>query len=214
MEITYLGHASFKIRAKLATLITDPFDPSVGLKFPKHLTADIVTVSHDHPDHNATSEIDGSPFIIRGPGEYEISGVSVVGLSSFHDESRGSERGKNTIYRIEIEGVSIVHLGDLGHPLTTGDVEALNGVDILLVPTGGFYTIDAKTAAQIVHEVDPYIVIPMHFGRAELNQKTFSALSPVAVFLKEMGKSELTSQSKLIVTRDKLPEELQVVVLE
>ncbi|MEK7587615.1 MAG: MBL fold metallo-hydrolase [Patescibacteria group bacterium] len=205
MDITYLGHSSFKLRGKTSVVVTDPYDPTVvGLKFPKHTTADIVTVSHDHQDHNAVGELEGESFVVNGPGEYEIKGVGVVGLSV----------DKNTVYRIEIDGVSVVHLGDVGHVLTADQVDSLDGVDVLIVPVGGVYTVDAAGAAQIVHEVEPSIVIPMHYGRPELNQKTLGGLAPVAAFLKEMGKEGVQSQPKLVITKEKIPEEMQVVVLE
>ena len=205
MDITYLGHSSFKLSGKTSVVVTDPYDPTVvGLKFPKHTTADIVTVSHDHQDHNAVGELEGESFVVNGPGEYEIKGVGVVGLSV----------DKNTVYRIEIDGVSVVHLGDVGHVLTADQVDSLDGVDVLIVPVGGVYTVDAAGAAQIVHEVEPSIVIPMHYGRPELNQKTLGGLAPVAAFLKEMGKEGVQSQPKLVITKEKIPEEMQVVVLE
>lgn len=215
MDITPLGHASFKIRGKQTTIITDPYDSvMVGLKFPKHIEADIVTVSHHHHDHDAVSQIEGSPFVISGPGEYEIKETSVVGLSTFHDTSEGSQRGGNTIYRIEVDGVTIAHLGDLGHTLSASSVDELDGVDILLIPVGGLYTIAPKEAVQVVGEVEPKIVIPMHYHRPELNQQAFGKLVPVSDFLKEMGKDEISPQVKLVVSRDKLPSELQIVVLE
>ena len=205
MDITYLGHSSFKLRGKTSVVVTDPYDPTVvGLKFPKHTTADIVTGSHDHQDHNAVGELEGESFVVNGPGEYEIKGVGIVGLSV----------DKNTVYRIEIDGVSVVHLGDVGHVLTADQVDSLDGVDVLIVPVGGVYTVDAAGAAQIVHEVEPSIVIPMHYGRPELNQKTLGGLAPVAAFLKEMGKEGVQSQPKLVITKEKIPEEMQVVVLE
>lgn len=215
MEITPLGHSSFKLRGKHAIVITDPFDPSmVGLKFPKHTEADIVTVSHDHHDHNAVSLIEGAPFVVKGAGEYEVKGVGIVGIGVFHDEEKGAARGKNTIYRIEIDGVSVVHLGDVGHTLSTEQVEVLDGVDVLFVPVGGTYTIDASRAAAIIHEVEPSIVIPMHYGRPEFNQKAFGELAGVAAFLKEIGKEGLAPVAKLTVVKGKIPEGMQVVVLE
>lgn len=214
MDITSLGHSAFRLRGKSASVVTDPYDSTmVGLKFPKHTEASVVTISHDHEDHNAASIVEGNPYVIRGPGEYDVQGISVVGFSSFHDDKEGSVRGKNTIYRIEIDGIVIVHLGDLGHELTSSQVEALDGVDILMIPVGGTFTIDAKTAVKIVKEIDPYIVIPMHYQRPELNQKAFGELEPVATFVKEIGK-EAVQMSKLPVSRDKLTEEMQVVILE
>lgn len=214
MEITYLGHSSFKLRGKTVTVVTDPYDASIGIKFPKHTSADIVTVSHDHNDHNAAGTVEGSPFVIGGPGEYEVKGVAIVGIGVFHDEAGGSKRGKNTIYRIELDGVSIVHLGDLGHTLTSDQVDGLDGVDILLIPVGGVYTIDAKIAHEVVTTIEPSVVIPMHYNREGLDQKTFGTLAPVATFLKEIGKEGILPVPKLTVTKDKLPEELQVVVLQ
>ncbi len=214
MEITYLGHSSFRIRGKNATVVTDPYDVSmVGMKFPKHVAADIVTVSHDHGDHNAAGEIEGSPFVIRGPGEYEVKGVGVVGLPAFHDEEKGAKRGRNTLYRIEIDGVAVVHLGDLGHTLSTKEIDELDGVSVLLVPVGGVYTIDPAQAVAVVNEIEPAVVIPMHYQRPELDQKAFGGLAPVSAFLKEIGK-DVTPQAKLTLTKEKLPAEMQVVVLE
>ena len=215
MDITFLGHSSFRIRGKSATVVTDPYDSSmVGLKFPKHIEADIVTVSHDHDDHNAVAQVEGNPFIVHGAGEYEIKGVGVVGIPVFHDNEKGASRGGNTIYRIEIDGVSIVHLGDLGHALSSGQIDELDGVNVLLVPVGGIFTIDYSVAVQMVNDIDPAIVIPMHYGRPDLNQKAFGALAPVRAFLKEIGKADVAPQPKLTITKDKLPAEMQVVVLE
>lgn len=214
MDITYLGHSSFRIKGKTATVVTDPYSAEVGLKFPRHIEADIVTISHEHGDHNAVEQIEGTPFIIRGPGEYEIKGIGVVGFSVFHDEQKGALRGKNTIYRIEVDGVSIVHLGDLGHMLTSEEVEALDGVNVLMVPVGGLHTIDAAKASHLINEIEPSIVIPMHYGRPELNQKIFSTLAPLSVFLKEIGKEGIAPIPKLAISKDKLPAEMQVIVFE
>jgi len=215
MDITYFGHSSFRIKGKTATVVTDPYDPvDVGLKFPKHIAADIVTVSHGHKDHAAVAQIEENPYVVRGPGEYEIKGVGIIGLSTYHDEEKGVKRGKNTIYRIEIDGVALVHLGDLGHTLSTDQVDALDGVGILMIPVGGVYTIDPATAVEVINELEPSIVIPMHYGRADLNQKEFGGLAQLSAFLKEIGKEDVAAQPKLSITRDKLPAEMQVVVLE
>lgn len=214
MDITSLGHSSFRLRGKTVSVVTDPYDSSmVGLKFPKHVTADIVTVSHEHHDHNAVSQLDGSPFIVNGPGEYEVKGVGIVGIPVYHDEEKGAKRGRNTIYRIELDGVSIVHLGDLGHTLSSEQIDDLDGVDVLLVPVGGVYTISAQQASEIVSEIEPSIVIPMHYFRDGLTE-AFKSLSPVSLFFKEMGIESIAPVPKLTVAKDKLPEVLQVVVLE
>lgn len=208
MDITLLGHSSFRIHGKLATVVTDPFDSAfIGLKFPKHITSDIVTVSHNHKDHNAVTQIEGNPFIVSGPGEYEIKGVGIVGIPSHHDVER---KEQNTIYRIEIEDLSIVHLGDLGRMLTSAEVDELDGVDILMIPVGGTYTIDAAVAAKLVSEIDPKIVIPMHYARPGLKFN----LAPVSLFLKEMGQEIVAAQSKLSISKAKLPEQKQIIILE
>lgn len=209
MEIYPLGHSSFRIRGKQATVVTDPYaGTGMSVKFPKHVEADIVTVSHDHGDHNATNLVEGSPFVVRGPGEYEIKGVSVIGVASFHDATEGQERGRNTMYRIEIDGVKIGHLGDIGHALSSAQVDALDGIDILFVPVGGVYTVDAEKAVQIVSDIEPKIVIPMHYAHSN------PELAPVAAFLTAMNKGDSAAVPKLTISRDKLPADVQIVVLE
>ncbi|MDO8487951.1 MAG: MBL fold metallo-hydrolase [bacterium] len=212
MEFSYLGHSAFKLKGKTATLVTDPYDAKVG-KFPKDTTADIVTVSHDHFDHNQVKLISGSPFVIDSAGEYEVKGVSVVGVGSWHDNSGGSERGANVLYVIEMDGLRICHAGDLGHKLTDPQLEALGSLDIVLLPVGGTFTLDAKQAAEVVQQLDPWIVIPMHHQQPGLDSAAFGKLAEVDVFLKELGKT-VTPVPKLVMSRDKLPTELQVVVLE
>jgi len=207
MDITSLGHSSLRIRGKTTTVVTDPFDSKfLGLKFPKHIAADIVTVSHEHKDHNAVSQIEGNPYVVSGPGEYEIKGVGIVGILSHHD---AENKELNTIYRIEMEDLSIVHLGDLGRMLTTDEVDALDGVDILMIPVGGTYTIDATQAAKLVSEIDPIIIIPMHYQKPGLKFD----LAPVSAFLKETGQETVTAQSKLTISKGKLPEQKQIIVL-
>lgn len=210
MEISWIGHACFRIKGKTGTVITDPYDPnSTGLKLPK-LTADVVTVSHGHGDHNNSSSIEGTPYIISGPGEYEVKGINVVGVGTFHDDKNGAERGKNTVYNITLDDINILHLGDIGHNLSTEQLEEVGNVDILLVPVGGVYTIEASTAAKIAAELEAKIIIPMHYLVPGLKYE----LEPVDKFLKEMGKENTTPIPKLVITKDKLPEEAQVVVLE
>lgn len=209
MEIYPLGHSSFKLRGKQATVVTDPYSvKSMAVKFPRSIEADIVTISHDHEDHNAASLVGGSPFVIRGPGEYEVKGVSVIGVTSFHDAEDGASRGRNTMYRIEMDKVKIAHLGDVGHVLTSAQLDALDGVDVLFIPVGGLYTVDAEQAAQIISDIEPKIVIPMHDSRSN------PELGSVAVFLKKMNKEAVVPVSKFAVSRDKLPAVMEVVVLE
>lgn len=214
MEIIHLGHSSFKIKGKSATVVTDPFESEMlGIKFPQTY-ADIITISHDHQDHNNIAGVDGTPVVLSGPGEYEVKGVKILGISVFHDNSSGSERGKNTIYRINFEGITIVHCGDLGHKFSDLQVEMMDGANILLVPTGGFYTINAQVACEVVSQINPNIIIPMHYNSPNLNQENFGKLDGVDAFLKQMGKEGLLPQPKLVITKDKLPEEPLIVVLE
>lgn len=213
MEITYLGHSSFRLKGKTASVVTDPYDEKTE-KFPREIEADIVTISHDHDDHNQTKNVHGSSFIVKGPGEYEIKGVSVIGIASWHDDKKGEERGANTMYVVELEDLRLAHVGDLGHKLTQADLEEMGSIDILLVPVGGEYTIDAKTAAEVVRQIDPWVVIPMHYQQEGLNQATFSKLTGVEEFLKEMGKTDVQPIPKFSISAERLPTELQVVVLE
>lgn len=220
MDIIPLGLSAFKLKGKKASVICDPYDvETVGLKAIKNATADIVTISHDHPDHNNASLItpatDGREVVVfNGPGEYEAAGVEITGIATYHDGKNGAERGKNTIYSIIIDGITAVHCGDLGHKLTDEQAEIIENVDILLIPIGGTYTIDANVAAQVIAQLEPSIVVPMHYHRAQLNQKVFGTIAPVSTFLKEMGLETVVAQPKLTTTKDKLPSELQVVVLE
>lgn len=210
MDITWFGQSCFKIRGKNASLVTDPFDPdAVGLKKVKQ-SADIVTVSHQHADHNFTQAIEGDPFIVPGAGEYEVKGVRIQGIQTFHDAKQGKERGTNTMFVIEIDGIFVLHCGDLGHELTTEQMEDLPDIDIMLVPVGGVYTIDAATAVKVVGQVEPKVIIPMHYKIPGLKYD----LGSVEDFLHASGKSSVTPVSKYSVTKDKLPDNEELVVLE
>jgi L-ascorbate metabolism protein UlaG (beta-lactamase superfamily) len=187
MEITYLGHSSFKIKTKTATVVTDPFDSQmVGLKY-SGVEGDIVTISHHHKDHDASDKVSGVNKVIDGPGEYEITGVDFIGYQSYHDSKKGEERGKNTIYVIEAEKLRLVHLGDLGHELSEDLINELGDVDVLMIPVGGKFTIGPKEAAQIVSKIEPYFVLPMHYKATGLNPETFAEIEPIETFLKESG---------------------------
>lgn len=209
IDITWLGHSCFSIKGKGATLITDPYDDSIGYTAgsPK---AGIVTSSHPHPGHGSISGVSGEPKMIQGPGEYEVSGVFITGVATFHDSEGGKERGKNTAYLIEMDDIRLCHLGDLGHTLSAAQVEEIGAVDVLMVPVGGVSTIDAGAAAEVVRLLQPGIVVPMHYKTEALRFE----LEPVERFLKEMGvKAGAEPQPKLSVTKTGLPEETQVVVL-
>ena len=213
MDIKYLGHSSFRLRGKTASLVTDPFDPKkVGLKYPK-VSADIVTVSHQHTDHNFVDPIKEYKRVIDGPGEYEISGISVIGINSFHDDKKGELRGRNTIYVIELDEIRLAHLGDLGHKLTEKTIGKMGSIDILMIPVGGVYTINDTVAAEIVRGIEPTITIPMHYQVPGLNKETFSKLSKVDEFLSEVGLS-VEKTNKLTFKKTDIGEDQRVVVLD
>ncbi len=211
MDIYWGGAALFKLKGKTATIIIDPFDPEMtGLKLPKELEASACLITHSHHDHSNSQALTGNPVIIDGPGEYEVGGVAITGISSFHDASNGAERGKNTIYHIYMDGLNIVHLGDLGQTSLTQEQESEIGLtDILLIPVGGVYTIDAKAAAGVIAQLEPRVIIPMHYGLPGMKYQ----LDPVDNFLKEMAVENTTPQPKFSITKDKLPEEPQVFLL-
>lgn len=210
VTITYFGHSAFRIRGKKTSILTDPYGKDVfGRLFPK-VEADVVTVSHEHADHNAVDRVDGDPFIVNQPGEYEIKGAFILGIASFHDAVEGAKRGQNTICSIEIDGVRICHLGDLGHRLSDKQQEEINGVDVLMVPVGGVYTLDAKKAAEVVAQVEPNIVLPMHYQLPDLKIK----LGSLSKFLEEMGEKSPQKMAVLKLEREKIEEERKVVVLD
>lgn len=187
MDINYLGHSCFKIKGRKTSVVTDPFDPDmVGIKFPK-TEADIVTVSHNHNDHNMAVQVGNVKKVLDTPGEYEIGGTSFIGVPSYHDAQKGAERGKNTIFVIEMDGLRLCHLGDLGHKLEETALEEIGDVDILFIPVGGIYTIDAKVACEVVAEIEPHIIIPMHYWDESLKKEPFADLAKVEVFLSEIG---------------------------
>ena len=208
MEINWLGHSCFRLKGKQATVITDPYPPDLGYSLGKP-TAHIVTVSHQHLGHSYTQDISGEPRLVTGPGEYEINGVLISGIATFHDRERGQQRGKNTVYVIEIDEISVCHLGDLGHVLTAEQIEEIDDVDVLLLPVGGVSTINASIAAEIVRQVEPKAVIPMHYKTEVISRE----LEPVGRFLKEIGVQQIDSQPKLSFTRSSLPASTQVFLL-
>ncbi len=205
MIISWYGHSCFKIQASSGgsqlVIVTDPFAKEAGLT-PPRLQADIVTVSHQHFDHNNAEAIGGNPFVVNLPGEYEVKSVIIKGVPSFHDKSEGAERGGNTIYHIKAEGISLCHLGDLGQEkLTAQQLEQIGDVDVLFVPIGGKYTLDGSEAAEIINQIEPKIVIPMHYKVAGLA----IGLDDEKEFLKEIGEAETVD--KIVLKKKDLPEE-------
>ena len=215
MRIIWHGQSCFEITAsqkagEQVIIIIDPFSEDIGLKLPK-LEADILLVTHSHYDHNNVKGVGGSTFLAQGPGEYERKDIFIQGIPSFHDEKEGKERGQNTIYIIEAEGMRLCHLGDFGQKeLTPEQLEQIGDIDILMVPIGGTYTIDARGAAKIISQIEPRIFIPMHYRLPQLSIK-IDGLEP---FLSEMGRKSAEPQEKLLVKKkDLIAEETKIVVL-
>lgn len=209
MEIVWLGHSCFRIRAREAVVLTDPFDKASGYPLTRP-TADIVTISHDHPAHSNVAAVAGSPRVVRGPGEFELAHVFITGVRTYHDAQKGAERGANVVYVMEMEDLRVCHLGDLGHVPTAAQVEAMAGVDVLFVPVGGHVTLDAARALETVGLLEPKVVVPMHY-RTEAGGHD---LDPVDRFVKEMGADPEPPLPKLSVTRSSLPSETQLVLLD
>ncbi len=209
MEIDWFGHACFRLRSREGTVITDPYSKDIGLALPRP-RGDIVTISHDHPGHSRVDGVKGDPRVVSGPGEYEIKNIFVTGIPTAHDKKGGKERGANTVYTIEMDGLTICHLGDLGHVPTQPQAEAFGNVNILLVPVGGGSTIGGAEAAEIVALLEPQVVIPMHFQLPDLAFK----LDTTAKFFKEMGLKAPAAVPSFKVTADSLPKETVVVLLE
>ncbi|GAC1659075.1 MAG: MBL fold metallo-hydrolase [Candidatus Dormibacteraceae bacterium] len=195
MDVTWHGHGCFRFKGKSATAVTDPFPPSLGIKLPK-LEADLVTISHPHENHAYVEAVGKGAIVIDGPGEYEVSGITVFGIPTYHDNQKGAAHGRNTVYVLEVDEIRICHLGDLGHRLDDEAVEAIGThVDVLLVPVGGGNSLNAGLAAEIVRMIEPRWVVPMHYQMSLLS----SNLDGVDTFLKEMGVADAVPQNKLSV---------------
>ncbi|MDO8600586.1 MAG: MBL fold metallo-hydrolase [bacterium] len=210
MVITWYGQSCFKLQSGELVGVIDPFGKEIGLT-PPRFRADFLLITHPHFDHANKDTIPESPFCIEGPGEYEVKGVTVRGIQTYHDASEGKERGLNTIYMIEMEGIKICHLGDFGEKeIRDETLEKIGDVDILLVPVGGHYTTDGEEAAKVVNKIEPRIVIPMHYKISGLKVNLDSAEK----FLKEMGAKGVDAEEKLVIKEKDLPqEETRVIVL-
>jgi L-ascorbate metabolism protein UlaG (beta-lactamase superfamily) len=209
MDITWFGHSCFRLSDRGATVVTDPPSDDMGYDRPR-IRADVVTISHEHPGHNNRIGFRGGPKFFDGPGEYEVKDVFITGIATYHDTRNGASRGTNTVFLFEFDGVTICHLGDLGHVPTQSQVEALSSVDVLLIPVGGLHTIDPSKASEVISLIEPLLVVPMHYKtRVEK-----ASLQTVDKFLKEMGLSPMPAQPELKVTKSSLPSETQIVVLD
>jgi len=215
MNITWYGQSCFQINTSSpnnnkVNIIIDPFSPEIGLK-PPSTEADILLITHNHPDHNNIKTIKGAPFIIDGPGEYEIKGIYIKGFYGYHDNLNGKEKGRITIYTIEAEGIKICHLSDLGQKeLKEEQLEKIGDVDILMIPIGGEYTINANEAIKIMAQIEPKITIPMHYQIPKLKAK----LESIDKFFKILGIKKIEPLPKLsIKKKDISEEEAKIIIL-
>ena len=207
-EFRWFGHNCFRIKAREATVLTDPLDRVTGYVMPKQ-TADVVTISHDHPGHANLNAVKPEFATVNGPGEYEIHDVFITGIRTYHDDARGAERGYNTVYLIELEGMVICHLGDLGHALTEEQAETMSKVDILLVPAGGGNVIDPVKAAELIGQIEPKIVIPMQYAAGGGDR----SLGTLEAFCKQLGVEVPTPEEKLTLRQSDLGETTRVIAL-
>ena len=212
MKVKWLGHASFLITSEDGTrIITDPYATGMGISYGDiKENADIVTVSHDHGDHNNAAAVSGNPQVVKGAGVQEAKGIQFKGIATFHDETQGSERGPNTIFCFSVDGVTLCHLGDLGHQLSDEQAAEIGDLDILMAPVGGFFTIDAAAATQIVAKLQPRVVIPMHYS----TDKCAYPISGVEDFLKGKADVKKKDASEAEFSKGDLPSPIEIVVLK
>ncbi len=210
MKVKWLGHASFLITSDKGTrIITDPYAPGQALKYGEVKgPADIITTSHEHGDHNCTASVQGNPQVVKDSAE--VKEIRFKAIPTYHDDTKGSQRGNNNVFCFEVDRVKVCHLGDLGHPLTDKQVVDVGKVDVLLMPVGGFYTIDATTATGVADQIKPRVIIPMHFR----NERCEFPISPVDDFL--AGKKNVTkmNSSEVEFKATTLPTSTQVIVLK
>ena len=209
MKVKFLGHSCFLITSNSGTrIITDPYHTGEEFNLSEiKESADIVTVSHEHPDHNNTATVQGNPRVVKGPDK--VNAIEFTAINSYHDEVEGEERGGNLILAFEMDGIKICHLGDLGHQLTDKQLTAIGKVDILIVPVGGGFTIDAAGADKVCNDIGPKVVVPMHYKTTGL-----PFLADVGEFLQGKENVTLSPDSEVEFTPDSLPGKLQVIVLK
>ena len=215
MKIKWYGHSAFLITSDQGTkIITDPYEPGAfggQLSYGKIKDqVDIVLTSHDHADHNYTKDLPGTPQVVKGSGSKTIKGVSMKGVSTYHDSSKGSERGANTIFTLKIDNIQLCHLGDLGHLLSDKELAEIGPVDILLIPVGGFFTIDPKEATRVAEQIKPKILIPMHFK----TKKCGFPIASVEDFLKGKTNTKRPKASEAAFDKTTLPQQMEILVLE
>jgi L-ascorbate metabolism protein UlaG (beta-lactamase superfamily) len=215
MKIKCYGHAAFLITSNQGVkIITDPYESGAyggQLGYGKIKDeADIVLTSHDHADHNDTKSLPGSPQIVKGSGSKTVKGIPIKGISTYHDPSKGSERGANTIFTLSVDGLKVCHLGDLGHTLAEKELAAIGPVDILLIPVGGYFTIDAAEATRVAEQIHPKVLIPMHFK----TEKCGFPIAPVEDFLKGKPSVKRPQSSEVSFDKASLPQKMEIVVLD
>ena len=212
MKVKWLGHASFLITSEEGTrIITDPYATGMGISYGEiKEAADIVMVSHEHGDHNNAAAVSGSPQLVKNSGVQEAKGIQFKGIASFHDDAEGSQRGPNTIFCFTVDDVKLCHLGDLGHQLSEGQVADIGDVDVILIPIGGFFTIDAAVATDTIEKLKPRVVIPMHYS----TDKCAYPISGVEDFLKGKANVKRMDASEVELTKSELPSAAEIVVLK
>lgn len=212
MKVKWLGHASFLISSDAGIkIITDPYPQGSGLSYtPVKETVDIVTVSHDHFDHNCVSSLPGKPEVITGSGAKNVKGIQFRGIATHHDESQGKERGNNTIFCFSVDGVKLCHLGDLGHRLNKAQIDDIGDVDILFIPIGGFYTIDSKMAGMVIDDLKPAVAMPMHCKTDKCNWP----LNTIEDFMSGKNNVKKMNSSETEFQAGKLPQPTEIVILE
>lgn len=212
MKVKWLGHASFMITSEDGTsIITDPYAAYSGLNYGEiKESADIVTISHEHGDHNNAAAIQGNPEVVKGTAPVEVKGIKINGIATYHDDANGSQRGGNTIFCMDIDGMRVCHLGDLGHQLGDKEVAEIGKTDIVFTPVGGFFTIDAKTATQVCNQLGPKVIIPMHFK----NDKCAFPIAAVDDFLQGKTAVSHAGASEVEYNKEGLPASAQIVVLQ
>ncbi len=212
MKVKWLGHASFLITADDGTrIITDPYVAGSGLKYGEiNESADIVTVSHDHFDHNNVASVGGSPRVVNDPAPTDIKGIRFRGIPTYHDDNQGKDRGNNIIFIMDVNGVTVCHLGDLGHPLSSQQVADIGKVDVLLIPVGGFFTIDARVATEVHSKLNPSVVIPMHFK----NDRCDFPIGGVEDFLQDKKAVIKADATEAEFKAGELPDSTEIVVLD
>ena len=214
MDLTWLGHACFRLRGRDVTILTDPYEADGWGYPPLSGSADVVTISTDHPHHAGLSGIEGRPRVLRGPGEYEIGGALIWGVRTLRRKNDGGQPSpKNTAFVIQLEELTVCHLGDLADaPLSPEELSRIKDADVLLVPVGGNCTINASQAAMVVAQVEPKLIVPMHYATEET--RGHLALDEIERFCKELGASDASPRPRLSITPTSLPNEPTVVLLE